>query len=360
MDRLRVGVIGVGSHGRKRHLQPYLELGSVEVVGVCDTDQKRVAQVAGELGLRGYTDHHEFLEREQPDAVSVVTPTGLHAEIAIDCLRSNAHVLVDKPLASSYEQALAVVREAEARGRVLMVGYWSRFSPALKWAMSVSREGALGNVYAAHASIVRRRGIPGSPTFIDQTLSGGHGSLLDIGCYALDNTLAILGFPKPISVSGATYTVFGSKEDEPQLNWGSWDTKNFGLEDYAVGFVRFEGGLTMTLEAAWAANVSHIGELQAIRVLGDQAGLDAKGSEAISEISMHGKHGGALTDTKPVLRQEGVDSLARRMVADFVRSIVSQGSPEVTGRHSLVVQAVIQGIYESAKAGRELRVPPLH
>jgi Predicted dehydrogenases and related proteins len=108
--------------------------------------------------------------------------------------------------------------------------------------------GMVGEPYLAYGYLVRRRGIPGSPTFIDKQLSGGRGALLDIGCYILDNLLSLLNFPRPVTVSGATYTKFGRNPEEVKFNWGSWDPSKFELEDYAVGFIRFENGASMIIE----------------------------------------------------------------------------------------------------------------
>lgn len=349
-------MIGVGGHGRNRHLVHYMRLPGVEVVAVADIDRDRLDRVSSEFRVRGYLDYVEMLDKERPDAVSVVTPTGLHAEVAVEAIRRGAHVLVDKPLAHSLGEALRVVSEAKHRGRILMVGYWSRFSPALGYAIELRDGGALGGVYATYAYLMRRRGIPGKATFIDRRLSGGGGALLDIGCYAIDNALAIMGFPKPVSAFGAIYTKFGRNPDEVRFNWGSWDPSSFELEDYAVGIVMFDNGASMLIEVGWAANVSHHGEEMRLRILGDRGGIEAIGHEAITDISFHSRSERYLYDAKPVLRKTSPDEMSFEMVKAFVDSVLGNREPPVTGEQSILVHAIIDAIYESARKGGEVRI----
>ncbi|MFP3195259.1 MAG: Gfo/Idh/MocA family oxidoreductase [Caldivirga sp.] len=353
MDKVRVGVIGVGGHGRGRHLIPYTKLPNVEVVAVADVNQRRAEEVGREFKVRYYTDYMEMIERENPDAVSIVTPTGLHAKVAKDVLSKGVHVLVDKPLGANLSEVVDVVRTAKAKGKVLMVGYWSRFSPALKFGVEAMSLGMVGEPYLAYGYLVRRRGIPGSPTFIDKQLSGGRGALLDIGCYILDNLLSLLNFPRPVTVSGATYTKFGRNPEEVKFNWGSWDPSKFELEDYAVGFIRFENGASMIIEVGWAANVSHVGEVGIYRVLGDKGGLEGRGHEAVTEMTLHSRTSNFLYDTKPVL---GNVDMPLEMVKAFIDSITQGKEPPTTGYQSVIIHSIIDAIYESASKGSEVRV----
>ncbi len=353
LEKLNVGVIGAGGHGKSRHLLPYSKLADVRLAAVADIDPKRREEAARTFKLKAYDDYAEMLDRESLDAVSVVTPTGMHSEVASYVLHRGVHVLVDKPLGASLQEALGVARAGKQSGKKLMVGFWSRFSPALAFGREYAERGLLGNAYTAYGYIVRRRGIPGIPTFIDKKLSGGRGVMLDIGCYALDSALCLLGFRKPVSVSGATYTAFGKNPDEVKFNWGNYDPSKFELEDYATAFVRFEGGATLLIEAGWAANVSHVGELGRLRILGDRGGLEATGDEALREISFHSRTDNALTDTKPILREL---DLGYEMVRAFVKCIRDDSSPVVSAEQSILLHSVIDGIYLSAEKGEEVKI----
>jgi predicted dehydrogenase len=124
----RVAVIGAGYLGRF-HAQKYAALPQVELVGVADPDPAAREGVARELGCAAFASHRELLGRV--DAVSVVTPTPLHHLIARDFLEAGAHVLVEKPISVTVEEARELVDTAARRGRVLQVGHLERFNPAI-------------------------------------------------------------------------------------------------------------------------------------------------------------------------------------------------------------------------------------
>ncbi|AOL16503.1 dehydrogenase [Sulfolobus sp. A20] len=350
VEKIRYGVIGVGGHGKNRHLIPLTRLSDqVQVSAVSDINKQRCEEISSQFKVKCYYDYMEMIEKEALDAVSIVTPTGTHANIAIDVLSKGINALVDKPLGANLEEVIKVVKTAENKGAKLMVGYWTRFSPAIQFAKEVK----LGEPYVAYGYLVRRRGIPGIPTFIDQKLSGGRGVLLDIGCYVIDNVLSILKFRKPISVMGKVYTKFGNKSEETKFNWGTWDPKRFNLDDYAIAYIKLEKDISFVLEVGWAGNVSHVEERGYIRILGDEGGLEGIGNEAIVDISYHSRTENFLVDTKPHL---GKVDLPFEMVKSFVKSIMENRVPPITGYESVVLHSIIDAIYKSSEENREVRV----
>jgi len=128
MDRLRVAVVGVGYLGRF-HAQKYAALADCELVAVADPNAEASGAVARELGTRAVADYRQLLG--QVDAVSVVTPTPLHFEVARAFLDSGVHVLVEKPITETVEQAQQLIVAARRAGRVLQVGHLERFNPAI-------------------------------------------------------------------------------------------------------------------------------------------------------------------------------------------------------------------------------------
>jgi predicted dehydrogenase len=128
MQPLRTAVIGVGYLGRF-HAQKYAALEGSELVAVADARPQARESVARELGCRAVADHRELLGKV--DAVSVVTTTPAHFGIARDFLRAGVHVLVEKPVTETVEQARELVSIAEATGRILQVGHLERFNAAI-------------------------------------------------------------------------------------------------------------------------------------------------------------------------------------------------------------------------------------
>jgi predicted dehydrogenase len=128
MKKIRAAVIGVGYLGRF-HAQKYAALDQCELIGVVDADAEVAARVAAELGVQPLSDFRELFGKV--DAVSVATPTPSHAEIAAGLLRAGAHVLVEKPITETSEQAQQLIDLARRHGRVLQVGHLERFNPAI-------------------------------------------------------------------------------------------------------------------------------------------------------------------------------------------------------------------------------------
>jgi predicted dehydrogenase len=128
MSNIRAAVIGTGYLGRF-HAQKYAAAPGCTLVGVVDPRHEVRAAVAAEMGTRGFADHRELLG--QVDAVSVVTTTPAHYAIARDFLEAGAHVLVEKPITETVEQAESLITIAAAAGRILQVGHLERFNPAI-------------------------------------------------------------------------------------------------------------------------------------------------------------------------------------------------------------------------------------
>lgn len=127
---LRVGVVGVGVMG-SNHARVFAEIAGVELVGIADPDPSQRAFVSRALGCKAYTDVAELLAAGV-DAVTIAAPTHLHQPIALACIRAGAHVLVEKPLASSVQEGRDIIGAAKRAGLVLMVGHVERFNPAVE------------------------------------------------------------------------------------------------------------------------------------------------------------------------------------------------------------------------------------
>lgn len=123
--KLRLGVVGVGYLGRF-HARIYNDMPGVELVGVVDIDRSTVQSVAGQLGCAAYTDHADLLDKVE--AVSIVVPTALHLQVARPFLERGIHMLMEKPIAPSYEESLELVKLAEHDGVILQIGHLERFN----------------------------------------------------------------------------------------------------------------------------------------------------------------------------------------------------------------------------------------
>lgn len=126
--KIRVGVIGVGYLG-KYHLEKYLGIQGVEVVGVCDTNEKVGKQIAADNGIPFIADYQRLMGAV--DAVSVVVPTVHHHRVAVDFLKAGVDVFVEKPITATLVEAQSLIDTAESQRLILQVGHLERFNPAV-------------------------------------------------------------------------------------------------------------------------------------------------------------------------------------------------------------------------------------
>ncbi len=194
MKALRAAVIGVGYLGNF-HAQKYAALPDVELVGVVDTDGARASEVATTCGCRAFTDYRELIGTV--DAVSVVVPTQYHHQVAMDFLSAGVHVLIEKPITVTIEQADALIAVADEKGVVFQVGHLERFNPVLM---------ALDGVLAAPLFIESVRIAPFKPRGTDVNV------VLDLMIHDIDIIQHIVKSPVArIDAIGAP--VFTGEED---------------------------------------------------------------------------------------------------------------------------------------------------
>lgn len=130
-EPLRAAVIGLGSMGAN-HVRVLADLDGVELAAICDSDPARVAKAPGGRPIPGFTDVSRMLAETAPQMVSVVVPTGLHEQVALEVIDAGANLLIEKPIAHSLEAGRRLARAAGDRGVILSVGHIERFNPAVR------------------------------------------------------------------------------------------------------------------------------------------------------------------------------------------------------------------------------------
>lgn len=128
----RVGVIGVGHLGQ-HHARVYTELLDARLVGVADRDEGRSRLIGDHLGVPAYSTMEELIDRQAPDAVSIVVPTSLHYDVAKAAMEAGIHVLVEKPVTTRPDEAEALLKLAAKKNLVLQVGHIERFNSAVRY-----------------------------------------------------------------------------------------------------------------------------------------------------------------------------------------------------------------------------------
>jgi len=217
MEVIGVGVIGAGGIAQV-HLQTLSNMSGVRILAVTDVLPGRAKEIAERWGVpHAFEDYRELLQLDEIQAVHVCTYNQAHRAPSVDALHAGKHVMVEKPMAATLEDATEMVRAAKQTGKMLMCAIKSRYSANVVAAKRLISEGTLGEIYYAETVLDRRRGIPGG-TFVRQA-SAGLGAVADLGVYCLDTALYLMGHPTPQTVSGITTNVIGKTHQPPAIGW---------------------------------------------------------------------------------------------------------------------------------------------
>ncbi|OIJ17470.1 oxidoreductase [Anaerobacillus alkalilacustris] len=351
--KLKVAIIGCGGIAKGKHMPSLAKLETVEMVAFCDRKFKRAEEAAKKYGTEDakvYEDYQELLKDEAIDVIHVCTPNSSHCEISIASLEAGKHVMCEKPMAKTAEEARKMIEAAKRTGKKLTIGYQNRFRPDSQYLQKVTSNGDLGEVYYAKAHAIRRRAVPTWGVFLDEEKQGG-GPLIDIGTHALDLTLWMMNNYKPKVVMGSTFHKLGEKENAANA-WGSWDPKKFKVEDSAFGFIKMENGATIVLESSWALNSLDVDEAKCT-LCGTEGGADMKDG-----LRLNGEKYSQLFTEKIELNADGVafydgtkESDADKEARLWIEAIINDTEPVVKPEEALVVTEILEAIYESAKTG---------
>lgn len=342
--KFKVGIIGAGGIARSTHIPGWRSLPETEVVAVADSLPGRAQAVAQEHGIaQAFTDFRDLLKL-QLDAVDICAPNRVHTPAVLAALQSGKHVLCEKPLAVTAREVRQMGRLADRRKLMLMTAQFQRFTTASVAAKSWVEAGGLGAVYHARVRAMRRALLPVAPGFIDARLSGG-GPCLDIGVHALDLCLWLMGFPKPVRVTGVTKVNFAKGHRIPGA-WGEWDRRLFSVEDFAAGFIHFENGATMTFESAWLGHQPESEELNC-QLYGLNGGLKWPSGEFATT------QGRALVQGT-VTGARAIDKPFTAEIKAFHDAVVEHRPSPVPWTETINVIAILEAIYASQKRGREL------
>ncbi|BBD73284.1 oxidoreductase [Sulfodiicoccus acidiphilus] len=332
------------------HLPAIRELETVRLVAVADVDERRLKLFQEKFGVRAYRDYSEMLARESPDAVLVAVPHTLHARVASDVLNAGAHVYVEKPMATTVEDALTLADLARKKARILMVGHEHRFGQGTLIARKFLEGGRLGKIYYARAEYVRRRGLPAGPTFVSKELARG-GALFDIGSHVIDLAMFLSDFPIPVKIKGVTYQNFSDRPEMFSNYPKTQRSTRTEVEDTALGMVTFANGMTMFVEASWASYIK--ADRRHVAVMGDRGGVDLEGNDLSFMTTLDGE----FLNSQPIQGQQFLYLDIWRRFSEAVASGLDVAPfPGTTAEQGALELMIMDAIYRSAQRGAEVEV----
>lgn len=352
--KLNIGIIGCGGIANGKHLPSLEKISEASLVAFCDIDKAKAqlaAETYGSDDSKVYEDYRDLLADKTIDIVHICTPNNTHKSITMDALDAGKHVMCEKPMAKTTDEAREMINAAKRNKKKLTIGYQNRFRGDSQYLRKVTQRGDLGEIYFSKAHAIRRRAVPTWGVFLDEEKQGG-GPLIDIGTHALDLTLWMMDNYEPESVMGSTFHKLGQQENAANA-WGSWDPKQFNVEDSAFGFIKMKNGATIILESSWALNSLEVDEAKC-SLSGTQGGADMKDG-----LRIHGEDLGTLYTSQIEIDNPGVDFFDSESIDEaeeearaWVQCIIDDTEPIVKPEEALVVTQILEAIYHSAKTGK--------
>lgn len=350
----KIAIIGCGGIANGKHMPSLKKLNNIEMAAFCDIVEEKAQEAAKQYGspdAKVYTDFADVLGDPSIDIVHVCTPNDSHARITIAALEAGKHVMCEKPMAKTAEEAQQMVDAAKRTGKKLTIGYNNRFRSDSQHLKKLCDDGELGEIYMAKAHAIRRRAVPTWGVFLDEEKQGG-GPLIDIGTHALDLTLWMMNNYKPKVVLGKAYHKLSQRENAANA-WGPWDPAKFTVEDSAFGMIVMEDGATIMLESSWALNTLEVDEAKCT-LCGTEGGADMKGG-----LRINGEQHSRLFTKEVELKTGGVafydgkdENPADLEMKMWIEAIDEDKEPVVTPEQAFVVSQILEAIYESSKTGK--------
>ena len=339
MNKIKVAVFGCGAIAQRRHIPEYAENQHVELVAFADPNLERAQEMVELYGGKAYASYEEILANEDIDAVSVCTPNYLHAPMTIAAANAGKHVLVEKPMACSIEEAEQMIEAARKNNVYLMVGHNQRLMPPHVKAKEILDSGKLGKVLTFRTSF----GHPGPEAW----------SVDGADSWFFRKEEAIMGAMGDLGVHKSDFIRYLLNDEVADVASfiGTLHKEGTEVDDNATCLLRMKSGAIGTLVASWTQYKG--GDNSTI--LWCENGVMKIGTVEGNEVIVE------LTDGTVETYQVGMMSTNEKQVPSgvidtFVESITTNTPPTISGEEGLRAVKVILGAFESQKTGRVVQL----
>ncbi len=339
---MNVGVIGCGMIARRAHLPAYQSLDSVDIVGVSDFKEGAARFCARKFGVKKwFVDYHEML-KEDLDLVSICTPNSTHVQITKDVAEAGINVLVEKPLATSLQEADEMIDTCKRHGVQLCVMHNHRFIPVLLETKKRIDGGRIGRIVSMYAT--RYNPIPMSDWSSSSWFYYKWGLLEDIGCHAIDSINFLCGSEfQDVKVLARDYI------------------KNMGCLNHILAMILFRNQASAVLDLSWVSGCM-------------EGSLKVQGTAGMLNVDIRNDHvqeiHGYLTPLEDLKNQisksyktmkavlnktyfKGALQYHKQIIEGFIASIVDGREPPISGEEGRKTVAVIEAIKHSLEANSE-------
>lgn len=341
----KIGIIGCGKIAQVRHIPEYAANPDAELAGYYDFNRERAQQLADGYGGRVYDSYQEMLADPAIDAVSVCVANDAHAEVTVAALEAGKHVLCEKPMAMSLAECEQMVAAAKKSGKYLMVGHNQRLVKAHARARQLVSEGAIGDIVTfktafAHAGPETWSIDPGSDVWFFDKQKAVLGAMADLGIHKTD----------------LIQYLTGTRVAEVMAYLGTIDKKDgsgnlIEVDDNAICIYRMDNGVMGTMTASWTC----YGNEDNSTILYGTKGVMKIYAEKGYSIVIEGRDGERIMYDIDAI-QTNDNQTASGVIDMFVKALVTDTPPEISGEEALSAMQAVFAAVESAETGKSIKV----
>jgi predicted dehydrogenase len=341
---VKYGVIGCGAIAQRRHIPECIANPDSVLIGIAEFNQARCSELGEKYGVKSFCDHKDLLKMGEIDAVVVSGPNALHASQTIDALNAGKHVLCEKPMAVSRDEAKAMIDAAKKNNKYLMIGLNQRLMPPHVRAKEILKTGRLGKVLSFRTAFKH----PGPEGWSvdaakswffrkDQAFMGVTG---DLGIHKADLMRWLLD--QEFTEVGGMITTLDKRDPEGNL---------IALDDNAMLTLKTDGGVIGSMILSW----TNYGMEENYTVLYCQKGVMSLGTDPIYGVIVDYRNGDRELH-KVGEMSTNVKQVASGVIDLFTKSILAGKPPEIDGMEGYRSLDVILTAQEAAKAGKSMQI----
>jgi predicted dehydrogenase len=352
MKKIGIGVIGCGFIAQTAHLPNYLNNPHVKILAVADVNCAKLDQVKEKYDVDTYSDYKELLKRPDIDAVSICAPTNLHVEIATEAAELGKHILVEKPIALSLEEADRIISTAQKNRVKLMVGYNYRFLPNHQLAIRFVKQGRIGKPYFVRgqfASAGPYQNLEEAKKTHYLNPAAGGGALFDSGSHLIDLLLWMFGDVKQVAANMGTYM------------------EGVQVEDVATVILQFKNGVLGEVNVTWVNLPDYFAmrNSNVIEIIGSEGKIESDFfGPSLSFYSKHSRicklKGAVKLTPKPLDPKIPFFALQfsqKKTIDSFIDCILHDSVPPVPSEEARKVLQVTLSAFESFRTGNFIQLP---
>jgi UDP-N-acetyl-2-amino-2-deoxyglucuronate dehydrogenase len=339
-EEFRIALVGCGRIS-KFHFDAIANVPGLRLSAVCDVDDSRARTASAERGVPAFTDYGEMLRKAACDVVAICTPSGLHSGQGVLAARAGKHVVTEKPMSITLEQADVLVQACDDAGVMLFVVKQNRLNPSIQLLKRAVDKGRFGKIYLANTTVRWHR----PQDYYDAeswrgTWEFDGGAFMNQASHYVDLVQWLIGPVESVVAKTAT------------------QARRIEAEDSGVAVLRFRSGAlgvievnVLTYPKNWEGSITVMGEKGTVKIGG--TAVNKVDHWAFADYDDDDKHVESVATAPPSVYGFGHEGYYRNVLA----VLRGEAQPETDGRAGRKSLELILAIYQSAKTGTNVPLP---